>query len=351
MISCTIKSISAFLLSLLVLLPLTAMAQDETAKDFKLFTLYFENDVLNDTDSLYTSGLKLSWISPDLADYRENPQIPQWSYPLIDRLPFVNEPGFQRSISISIGQNIYTPENIIQSDLIQDDRPYAGITYFAIGFHSKNSCRMDTLEFDLGIVGRHSYAEDCQKVVHEWIDSTDPKGWHNQLKDEPVLNIFYGRKWKLIQSGIGGGFGYDLIPHAGCALGNVATLANAGAQVRFGWNLPNDFGTFLIRPGSDSNAPLDKQDPRFFPPYHRIGIHLFVAVDGHAVLRNIFLDGNTFRDSHSVDKEPFVGNCMVGAGLVLSRFKMSFAHVHQTKEFKTQKNEHSFTAITLSFSY
>jgi len=160
---------------------------------------------------------------------------------------------------------------------------------------------MDTLEFDLGIVGRHSYAEDCQKVVHEWIDSTDPKGWHNQLKDEPVLNIFYGRKWKLVQSGIGSGFGYDLIPHVGCALGNVATLANAGAQVRFGWNLPDDFGTFLIRPGSDSNAPLDKQDPRFFPRYHRIGIHLFVAVDGHAVLRNIFLDGNTFRYSHSLE--------------------------------------------------
>ena len=60
---------------------------------------------------------------------------------------------------------------------------------------------------------------------------------------------------------------------------------------------------------------------------------------------------NTFWDSHSVDKEPFVGNCMVGAGLVFSRFKMSFAHVHQTKKFKTQKNEYSFTAITLSFSY
>ena len=144
------------------------------------------------------------------------------------------------------------------------------------------------------------------------------KGWHNQLKDEPVLNIFYGRKWKLVQSGIGSGFGYDLIPHVGGALGNVATLANAGAQVRFGWNLPNDFGTFLIRPGSDSNAPLDKQDPRFFPRYHRIGIHLFVAVDGHAVLRNIFLDGNTFRDSHSVDKEPFVANFAVGAGAIIA---------------------------------
>ena len=79
MISCAIKSISAFLVSLLLLLPLMAMAQDETAKDFRTFTLYLENDVLNDTDSLYTSGLKLSWISPDLRDYRENSRLPQWS--------------------------------------------------------------------------------------------------------------------------------------------------------------------------------------------------------------------------------------------------------------------------------
>ena len=54
---------SIFIFSLLLLLPLTAMAQDETAKDFRTFTLYLENDVLDDTDSLYTNGLKLSWIS------------------------------------------------------------------------------------------------------------------------------------------------------------------------------------------------------------------------------------------------------------------------------------------------
>jgi len=72
---------------------------------------------------------------------------------VIEQLPFVNEPGFQHAVSFSIGQNIYTPEDLERSDLIQDDRPYAGITYLAIGFHSKNSHRMDSLELDLGIVG------------------------------------------------------------------------------------------------------------------------------------------------------------------------------------------------------
>jgi hypothetical protein len=187
--------------------------------------------------------------------------------------------------------------------------------------------------------------------VHELSNNDIFNGWDNQLEDEPVLGVFYDRKWKLRQSKIDGGFGYDLIPHLGAGLGNALIYAHAGAGLRFGWNLPNDFGTFTIRPGSDTNAAIDETDPRFFRRNQRFGIHVFAAVGGSWILRNIFLDGNTFRDSHSVDKEPFVGNCMVGAGLVFSRFKMSFAHVHQTKEFKTQKNEHSFTAITLSFSY
>jgi lipid A 3-O-deacylase len=270
---------------------------------------------------------------------------------VIEKLPFVNEPGFQHAVSFSIGKNIYTPEDLERTDLIQDDRPYAGITYLAIGFHSKNSHRMDSLELDLGIVGPHSYAEQCQKAIHDWIYSTDPKGWDNQLKDEPVLNIFYGRKWKLMQSGVGHGFGYDVIPHMGCALGNAATFANAGAQIRFGWNLPNDFGTFLIRPGCDSNAPSDKQDPRFFPRYHQVGIHLFAGVDGHVVLRNIFLDGNTFRDSHSVDKEHFVVDLVGGAGMIIYRFKITYTYVYKTKEYKTQKDEQKYGAITLSYSF
>jgi lipid A 3-O-deacylase len=270
---------TVMLLSLLLvpLLPVV-FVRAEGAKDSSTFTLYVENDVFTGTDSHYTSGVRLAWISQDLADYRENPRLPEWSYPIIERLPFINEPGFQRAVSLSLGQNIYTPEDLVRSDLIEDVRPYAGITYFAIGFHSKSSHRMDSLELDLGIVGPHSYAEQCQTKLHEWIDSTDPQGWDNQLKDEPVFNIFYERKWRLAHSMVRKGFNFDMIPHIGFGLGNVATFASTGTEFRFGWNLPNDFGTFLIRPGSDTNAPLDKSDPRFFPLYQRFGIHVFAIL-------------------------------------------------------------------------
>jgi hypothetical protein len=69
------------------------------------------------------------------------------------------------------------------------------------------------------------------------------------------------------------------------------------------------------------------------------------------VLRDIFLDGNTFKDSHSVSKEPFVGDLIVGASLILNRFKISYVQVSRSKEFKKQDSESSFGSISFSYSF
>ncbi|MBN2034431.1 MAG: lipid A deacylase LpxR family protein [Deltaproteobacteria bacterium] len=324
---------------------------EKRPQDYRTLTFYLENDVFTGTDREYTNGIKFTWISQDLTEYSKNPRIPKWSYPIIKKLPFVNEPGFQRNISLSLGQNMYAPEDLERTDLIPDQRPYAGISYLALGFHSKDSRRMDTLEIDLGIVGPHSYAEEIQKTWHEWIDTRRPRGWDHQLKDEPILNLFYERKRRVLQSEIGHGFSYDLISHLGCSLGNAFIGANFGGQFRFGWNLPNDFGTFLIRPGSDTNAPMDEKDPRFLTAFQRLGIHIFAGFDARAVIRNILLDGNTFRDSHSVHKRFFASDFMVGVGVFIHRFKISYAYVCQTKEYDTQGDRQEYGAITVSFSY
>jgi lipid A 3-O-deacylase len=334
-----------------MVLPLAAMAEVEKAAESKAFSFYLENDVFARTDRHYTSGARLTWISPDLTDYLEHPHLPEWSHPFIERLPFINETGYQRAVYFSIGQNIYTPEDIKRKKLIQDDRPYAGLAYLAIGFQSKNSSRLDTFECNLGIVGPHSYAEDTQTHIHEWIDSQIPMGWDNQLDDELVVGLVYMHKNKLIQSGPGNGFNYDLIPHVGGGAGNLKTYLNAGAQLRAGWNLPNDYGTFLIRPGCECNMPVDEQDPRFFSRHQRFGIHAFIALDATAVFHDVFLDGNTFKDSHSVEKKPYTADIMAGLSLILSRFKVSYAYVYRTKEFESQQKANIFGTLTISFNY
>jgi len=334
-------------------LPPHSAGAEVNARTADTLTLSIENDSIafGDQDRYYSHGSKLSWISGDLSEYRDMEGIPPWVQRVIAKMPFVNEAGEQRSVSLSLVQGIYTPENKLRSGLIVNDRPYAGLTYLGLGLHSKDQRCMDTLELDIGIVGRHSYAEDAQLWIHELIVSSDVRGWDNQLHDEPIVNVHGERKWKAFKTETPSGFGLDFIPHAGIALGNGWTGMNMGGQVRLGWNIPNDFGTHLIRPGSDSDAPLDNHDPRFFKPLHRFGVHLFFAVDGNYVARNILLDGNTFRDSHSVDKKSFVADFTGGIGIIIHRFKITYSYVHRTKEFETQREDQEFGAISLSFTF
>jgi len=52
-----------------------------------------------------------------------------------------------------------------------------------------------------------------------------------------------------------------------------------------------------------------------------------------------------------VVKKPFVASFMTGIGIIVHRFKVSYAFVFKTREFKTQKDEQVFGAISLSVSY
>ena len=87
---------------------------------------------------------------------------PAWVSPLLERLPLVNHPDQQRALSLSLGQEIYTPENIRTDRLVEDDRPYAGRTYFAVGFHAKQGLRKSVWELNVGILGPASLAEKAR---------------------------------------------------------------------------------------------------------------------------------------------------------------------------------------------
>jgi lipid A 3-O-deacylase len=344
----------AFLIFVLILSfpsPDSFASEKKRPEEFDTVTLYMENDIVSETDRQYTSGIKLTWISEDLNTYRENKKLPEWSCCIIDKLPFINKPGLQKNISFSMGQNIYTPDDTGRTDLIRDDRPYAGVSYMAFGFISKNTMVMDTIEIDAGIVGPHSYAGKFHIFFHKYVGAREARGWDNQLKDEPFLNLFYERKWRALSYDLNKGYSFDLIPHAGFSVGNFLTAAAMGGQLRFGLNLPNDFGTLLIRPGSDTNAPIDNRDPRLTSAPNPVGVHLFLGVDAFAVARDIMLDGNTFSDSHSVEKEPIFCRFIGGIGILFHRIKITYANVWETKTFATQKEGQRFGSFTLSYSF
>ncbi len=318
----------------------------ERARNAPVFTLYFENDYFGGEDQHYTNGVKLSWVTGDLTEWGQE----GWRKGFVESLPFVNEPDRQKNLGVSLGQNIYTPQDTSLAVPDPTDRPYAGWSYLEFSFVSKTQRVMDTVAIQVGIVGPHSYAEDTQRIVHEWMNDSVPRGWDSQLEDELGVNLIFERKWRLYARSFGDTLGIDFIPHVGASLGNVQTYANAGGMVRAGFNLPSDFGVDLIRGGGATSTPVDDNDPRV-STRRNWSFFVFGGVDGRAVGRDIFLDGNTFRDSASVDKKNFVGDAYYGFGVILGTWQLTYTEAVRTIEFRGQDDQSYFGSVTLSKTF
>ncbi len=315
-------------------------------------SFYHENDLFVRTDRYYTSGSKVSIVSPNLhRTFNDSARLPQWSKPIVRRLPFIHDEAVQKNISFSLGQSIYTPEDIFTTELIPDDRPYAGWLYLGMGFHNRTERWSDTLELSLGVVGPWSLAKHAQRFVHKVRDMEMPEGWHHQIRNELAVNIVWERKVRYLLAGERNGLGLDTIGHFGVALGNVFTYANTGGMLRLGWNLPDDYGTSIIRMAGETNAPVAPEDVRLNGDTGLAwGLHVFAGFDGRLVARDITLDGNTFRDSHSVNREEWVGDFSAGAATLVGRAKLSFALTYRTRTF-TGGQDHKFGSINLAWVY
>ncbi len=322
-------------LGLLGLVP-SAFAADEVHKrDEKgVFSLVFENDYFANSDRDYTNGIRFGWASAEDS-------MPEWAHGMADYLPFPQN-GRQR-LAVTVGQSMFAPQNLSRRDLVIGDHPYAGWLYGSFGIITDTDKTLDNLTLTLGVVGPMSLAEDAQKFVHRFTNGNQPEGWDHQLKNEAGFVLSYERKWRAIAEFSPFGIGADVIPHVGINLGTVNTDVSTGATIRLGYDLPADYGPPRIRPslaGSD-----------FFIPSRELNGYLFVTVAGRAVLRNIFLDGNTFASSPHVDKKLLVGSLQIGEAITYGETRLSYTHVFMTKEYTTQKHPSAFGVITLSHRF
>lgn len=321
--------------------------------DKGVFNITAENDLWgNGSDRHFTHGTRFSYVSRNISDQCKENDPGLWEDfrgVVQSAVPHVLELDTSR-FSLVLGQSIFTPENISQSALIPNDRPYAGWLYVGFGFVTERpgvfgGDAFDTFEADIGVIGPASLAEFIQEGWHDVISTTDPEGWDNQLENEPGLLLTYERKWRLIKSDpTGSGLQFDFMPHAGLALGNVFTYGAIGATVRVGMHLQADYGPPRIRPGVQGSDFFNRPDGAF-------GWYLFAGVEGRAIGRNVFLDGNTFEDSHSVAKKTFVGDLQVGLVVTFKEFRLAFTNIFRTEEFYGQNETDEFGAISASIRF
>jgi lipid A 3-O-deacylase len=300
-----------------------------------VWSLTVDDDIVAGSDRYYTGGFALAWVP--------SPQsTPDWALRLARGfLGFTEESSIRTGYVL--GQSAFTPSEITLADPPLDDRPYAGWLYATLGLDVESAHESDQLSLTLGVIGPASLAEQNQKAIHKVTGSPAPQGWDTQLHNEPGIVLTYQHLWRGLAAGTLAGLDVDLTPYVGGAAGNVYTYANAGLMLRYGKRLSSDLGPLRLQPGPPGSA--------FFVPASSLSWYLFAGFDGRAVARNIFLDGNTFEDSRSVDKEPLVGDMQAGAEMTWQDVRLSYTYVWRTREFKTQGLSAKFGALSLSVAF
>jgi len=309
-----------------------------------LLTLQWENDMFAGTDRHYTNGFRATALFS-----RAN--TPTTLEDALQTFSHIEGQGLQSQwFTAGFGQDMYTPSEKTPTTLISDDRPYAGWLYLSASVHKLSTCWtspnddpdcLDSVEANIGVVGPSAYAKETQDFVHDMRGITRFEGWQNQLKNEPGFVMTWERKKRWITPPKSG-WGYDLIPNIGASLGNVRTQISAGASMRFGYNIPRDFGApGAIKPVA--NLPFLVDD--------RLGGYFFIGADGRYVAHNIFLDGNTFATSHSVARKPWVYDIPHGFAITKGPYRFSIARIFRSREFEGQGQSARFSSMTLTVKF
>lgn len=313
------------------------LAAEEGSWEFERINYYFENDVFSRTDRDYTDGSRFSVLM-----HRQNADN-EWL-----KIPFSESSGRAHFISFSLTQQMFTPSDLNETALIEDDRPYAGWLYLETGLHQSSVTDLDSLTLQVGIVGPASGMEEVQKFVHKQLGSDIPQGWSNQLNNEVGIQLNYQHKWRYISEPILG-IESSVISYAGGEFGNIAIKANTGALLRLGWNISEDFGSSPIGEGGENGIPVNAKCLVTTPKPWSFNVSL--AAGGTLVARDIFLDGNTFSSSHSVDKKILKGYGSFGFSGRYQNFSLDYIHTYRSKQFDNTIEMHGVGSVIVSYLF
>ncbi|HBF06639.1 MAG: lipid A deacylase LpxR family protein [Pseudomonadota bacterium] len=296
-----------------------------------------DNDLFVGNDSGYTNGLYLSYFKAHSAD--QSPLQPDiFVKPLLWMLPDTKPTA---TVNVySYGQTMATPSDITIEEPPLDEVPYSAALMLTNTFVEVHGSRADSVRTAFGFVGPIAGGETAQKVVHKIIGSPEPKGWHTQLGNEFIFQFSRGSIWRNWSSS---NDHMDILTFAEGSLGTLESSVIGGAYFRYGRNLAPSFMIPLLNrsratnPGSIAN-----------------GWNIFAGLDAGYTFNLIYLDGNTFKNSRSIDYKHEQLGYTFGFAYSWSHMGISFAVSdlsvltnERTKD--SMKNMTQFGTLTLAF--
>ena len=227
--------------------------------------------------------------------------------------------------SLDAGQIINTPEDLRRDPPDPLDQPYSGLLFASCGVHLQAADHALSLTFLAGVVGPLSLAERSQEFVHRVTGDWKPSGWHGQLHNEAVVNLSYAQQDVVHRFTRQPAL---LFVNAGADAGPLLTSVHAGINYLYA---ADTAAAFSLRPDfSGRYLWLSSPAPGFYG---------LAGLQAHAVLRNLFLDGNTWRDSPSVGHEPLLGEAQLIAGYGFPCLALQLGLHAGTPAFDGQKEQ------------
>jgi lipid A 3-O-deacylase len=296
-------------------------------------TLTIENDIFSGSDRHYTSGAAIVWVP-------SGGPPPGWLMRAARLVPWLAD-GETRH-AYAVGQSLYTASNISDGEPPPGEPPYAGWLYGTVGLEVGDAARLDQLGVTLGVIGPAALGRQSQRAAHRAFGGRRAQGWSTQLRNEPGLVLAYRANWNHRVASGASGLRLDAAPYVGATLGNVSTHAAVGLTLRFGRTQPFEPAPRLA-PGLIS--------ARHFARGSDLSWHLLAGIEGRAVARDIFLDGNTFRASRSVDKDRFVADALLGLALTWRDVRVAYTHVFRSREYRGDLDRDDFGALSVAVRF
>lgn len=140
--------------------------------------LVTENDLYTswDNDQYYTNGIEFYYRYLGKTD---NPKLAK------------------RITEFRVGQYIYNPQSVRVENIHYHDRPYAGYLFAEAGIN-KFYVNEDVLKmnFQIGVLGPESKAEEVQEGLHNLFGYHKVRGWEHQIRTSVGLqaNVYYSTK-------------------------------------------------------------------------------------------------------------------------------------------------------------
>lgn len=315
------------------LISFALLASSPAQAEVDWVSLIWHNDLFAHQDGGgYTNGAYISWY--DVSDLGQTTDI---KAPLLTRsLMWMIDEDPQFSFSAyTIGQAMITPKDISQTNPNPSDAPYAGLLFLRSSYIAVHEHYADTISTTIGILGPDSGAEGTQKFIHKITESTEPKGWDSQLENEPVGQISRARVWRLYNDKHPN---IDVLTLANGSLGNLESSLGTGLLLRFGTGLEKSFSTAALLTGRTSN-PIAVDG----------GWYTYFGVTADYVHNQIFVNGNTFRDSPSANLKHEQYNFIAGLSYSWTDVSISLAYQIGTPLDLNTSARQKFGALTLAW--